>query len=249
MSFVQEKIDRSSDQSRGIFNKYVYVTPDTIEQIQAAGYFAACRFAVIDGPDTNSNGWHNGIIEAHCSDGYVIGTMDGATGTFNLDFEAPSEVIQLDILVGYSVANQVPAVLGEAMQISFGDAQSTDAFDLAADGTILCKQKGNYRFVFTTQTGRIGAGGVVNLYLRLLFDGAQVGRSVLARMDDAATIVPLRFNLILDLEAGQVVTAECIQDASGVAGGGGLYAVQPTEPGWLISPSASVDISQLRTNV
>ena len=97
--FVQEKIDRSSVQARQIFNKYVYETGDTKAHVQAPGYFSACRFALLDGTDTNGDGWSGGVIEARCSDGYVIGQVDGATGTFTATIPpaSPLGVLQLSI--------------------------------------------------------------------------------------------------------------------------------------------------------
>lgn len=247
MPFVQEKIDRSVNQSRGIFNKYVYRTTDTMEAVQAPGYFSQCRFAVIDGPSTNSNGWHEGIIEAHCADGYVIGRMDAGTGTLNVEISAPGNVAQIDRLVRASFVNQVPDVLGTPIQVSFGAALVGTHFDLAANGDITCKVSGNYRVVFFLQAGRTGSGGIANIYFRLLINGTQVGDSVLARLDNAATIVPLRFNLNLDLVAGQVIAVQAVQDSSGVAAGG-LYSTTPATAGWNQSPSASVDISDSLVN-
>lgn len=93
MTFVQEKIDRSVLQARGIFNKYVYQTEDTVADVQAAGYFADCRFATLDGPATNSDGWHYGVVECQCSDGHMIGIMDATTGTLaRIDAPAPDGV-------------------------------------------------------------------------------------------------------------------------------------------------------------
>ena len=43
MAFDQFKLDRSSLQTRDIFNRYVYETPDTKADIQAAGYFSQSR--------------------------------------------------------------------------------------------------------------------------------------------------------------------------------------------------------------
>jgi hypothetical protein len=245
MSFTQEKIDRATIQSRGIFNSYVYKTTDTVEQVQAPGYFAACRFAILDGPATNSNGWNGGVVECHCSDGYLMGIMDGATGTMSGAFVTPTVISQADFLDSDSVVNQIPGVLGTPLQISFGPAQSTPQFDLAADGTMTCNITGQYRFIFTAQAGRVGGAGVVNLFLRLLLNGTRAGSSVLARLDNAATVIPQRFNLTIDLEAGDFLTAQVLQDTSGVAGGGGLYALTPEASGWAVSPSASLTISQL----
>lgn len=245
MSFTQFTIDRASTQTRGIFNNYVYRTADTIAQVKAAGYFAQCRFAIEDGPSTNGFGWNGGNIECYCSDGYAIGQMNAATGTMSVLFTAPTIVSQTDVLISASTVNQIPGALGTPIQVSFGALQSTPSFDLSAAGTMTCKISGRYQFTFTAQAGRVGGAGTVNLFIRLLKNGTQVGNTALARLDNAATVVPLRFPFAMDLVATDTVTAFIVQDTSGIAGSGGLYSVTPATAGWGPSPSAAVVVSQL----
>ena len=246
MSFDQSKIAQSSVQAQDIFNKYVYETDDTCLEVQSAGYFQACRFAQVDGANTNGNGWQNGIIEARCSDGYLVGMIDGQTGTLTGQFRAPSTVAQIDFIDSIDTNNQIPASLGVARQITFGIAKTSPAVTLGADGAITCIISGQYRFVFTAQAGRLGAAGTVNLFLRLVRNGLQIGSSVVSILDDAQTVVPLRFNLTINLVASDIITAEIIQDTSGISGSGGLYSIPAEEPGWGVSPSATVLISQLK---
>lgn len=249
MAFTQFTIDHSSVQSRGIFNNYVYRTTDTIAQVKAAGYFSACRFAILDGPSTNGYGWNGAIIECTCSDGYMVGQMSATTGTLNALSTAPALVTQSDLLTSMSSTSQIPGVLGTPIQVSFGSATSTAQIDLNAAGDITCKVSGQYRFVFSAQCGRVGGVGTVNLFLRLLKNSLQIGNTSLARMDNAATIVPLRFIVTIDLLAGDVIGAQIVQDSSGIAGSGGLYSVTPVAAGWATSPSAAVAISQIKTVV
>lgn len=75
MAFTQFKLDRSVLQARGIFNKYVYETDDTIAEVLTSGYFASSRFAATDNDETNGMGWSGGIIECSCSDGYLVGKI------------------------------------------------------------------------------------------------------------------------------------------------------------------------------
>lgn len=81
MTFTQFKLDKSVDQTRGIFNKYIYKTEDTIADVQTAGYFTESRFAEIDNENTNGMGWIGGLIDCRCSDGYFLGEIedDGST--------------------------------------------------------------------------------------------------------------------------------------------------------------------------
>lgn len=249
MAFTQEKIDRVTNQSRGIFNRYVYRTDDTIAQVLVPGYFSACRFAIEDGPLSNSKGWDDGIVECHCSDGYIQGSMVAATGTLDGQFTDPSSISQADFINSSSPTSQIPVALGTPLQVSFGALVTTPQIDLSAAGAFTCKIAGQYRFVFSAQAGRVGGAGVVNLFLRLLKNGAQIGNTSLARLDNAATIVPLRFIVTFTLAAGDVLVAQIVQDSSGIAGSGGLYAVTPATAGWGASPSAAVAVSQITSGV
>lgn len=249
MAFTQEKIDRATVQTRGIFNRYVYRTEDTVAQVLAPGYFAACRFSIEDGPATNGRGWDDGIVECHCSDGYLQGSMDASTGTLDGQFTDPSSISQSDFINASSGVSQVPGALGTPLQVSFGDLVTTPQIDLSALGAFTCKIAGQYRFVFSAQAGRVGGAGVVNLFLRLLKNGVQIGNTSLARMDNSATIVPLRFIVTFTLAVGDVLTAQIVQDSSGIAGSGGLYAVAPVTAGWSASPSAAVAVSQITSGV
>lgn len=249
MSFDQEKIARASTQSSGIFNNYVYRTPDTMALVKSPGYFAQCRFAIEDGPETNGYGWNGGVVECTCSDGYMEGRMDATTGTLVSVFALPLVLTQGDILNSSSFVTQIPGALGTPLQVSFGSLVSTPKFDLAADGTLTCKVTGQYRFVFSAQPGRTGAAGIVNLFLRLLKNGVQVGNTSLARMDNANTVIPLRFIVNIDLAANDVLVAQMVQDTSGIAGAGGLYSIAPAQAGWAASPAAAIAISQIASAV
>lgn len=249
MAFTQFTIDHSSVQSRGIFNNYVYRTTDTMAQVKVAGYFAACRFAVLDGPNTNGFGWNGAVIECTCSDGYLVGQINAATGTLAGLASSPALVTLGDLLISSSMSTQIPVALGTVTQVSFGALQSTAQFDLSAAGDMTCKVSGQYRFVFSAQAGRAAGAGNVNLFLRLLKNGVQVGNTSLARMDNAAVVIPLRFIVTIDLVATDIILAQMVQDTSGIAGAGGLYSVTPAAVGWGVSPSASVAISQLKTVV
>lgn len=248
MSFTQEKIDRASVQSRAIFNNYVYRTNDTMAQVKAAGYFDKCRFAIEDGPASNGFGWNNGNIECYCSDGYMIGQMDALTNTLVSLLTAPTIVSQGDILVASSAANQIPGALGTPLQLAFGSQQVTPQFDLSSAGAMTCKVPGRYDFDFVAQAGRATGVGIVNLFLRILKNGVQIGNTSLARLDVASTIIPVTLHASLDLLASDVITVAIVQDTSGVASSGGLYSVTPAI-GWFASPSSAVTISQLKTVV
>lgn len=64
MSFEQFKLEVATEQSRGIFNQYVYETDDTQSEVQATSYFEQSRFALKD-----PGNWFGSLITCKCSDG------------------------------------------------------------------------------------------------------------------------------------------------------------------------------------
>ncbi len=79
--FTQFMLDKKSNQTRGIFDTYIYRSDtDTLAEIQAAGYFLGSRFAP-EGSNPDK-GWPEGKLEVRASDGYAEGFIDAATGTF-----------------------------------------------------------------------------------------------------------------------------------------------------------------------
>jgi hypothetical protein len=52
-----------------------------------------------------------------------------------------------NVLTAASFVNQLPTDTVTPLQVNFGSAQSNDYIDLAADGTITFKQKGNYAII------------------------------------------------------------------------------------------------------
>lgn len=90
MAFEQKKLDRAVDQSRGIFDIFIYESDtDTVADIQAAGYFDRSRF-LEESPDE----WYGGLIKVKAADGYFEGIIeegagvDGVTGASKLSVTA-----------------------------------------------------------------------------------------------------------------------------------------------------------------
>ncbi|MAF43432.1 MAG: hypothetical protein CMI54_04585 [Parcubacteria group bacterium] len=106
MPFQQFKLDRSVQQTRGIFDKYVYSPDngDTIADILQAGYFDDSRF--VNDPD-----WVGSLIEIEAdeyflgrvqSDNSVVSVIPNISSTslgweFIIDTEYPNEANGLDI--------------------------------------------------------------------------------------------------------------------------------------------------------
>jgi len=71
MAFEQFKLDIATNQSRGIFNQYVYETEDTTAETQAAGYFEASRFA-----NKTPEIWIGSLIKCNTSDGFYTALIE-----------------------------------------------------------------------------------------------------------------------------------------------------------------------------
>ena len=76
MPLQQFRLDKSVEQTRGIFDKYIYAPDngDTLSDITTNGYFDLSRFA-------NEKDWPGSIIEVRAPDGYVVLLIneDGST--------------------------------------------------------------------------------------------------------------------------------------------------------------------------
>lgn len=86
MAFDQFKLDKKTNQTRGIFDIFIYRTDDTLADTQVAGYFSRSRFA--DNGSDPDEGWDGAKLEVRASDGYAEGFVDGATGTFTVEISS-----------------------------------------------------------------------------------------------------------------------------------------------------------------
>lgn len=96
MPFIQFKLDKSFNQSRGIFDKYIYSTSDPIAEVKATGYFLEARFVA---------GFVGGVIEIKCSDGYVIGVIDESLSVIELIDSTPKN--RVNVLSSSDLAGQL----------------------------------------------------------------------------------------------------------------------------------------------
>ncbi len=88
MAFQQLKLDKSTHQARGIFDKYIYkpANGDTEADICAPGYFSESRF--LNEPD-----WVGSIIEIEAADGFTIcRILDGGSVEMLINSSAGDEI-------------------------------------------------------------------------------------------------------------------------------------------------------------
>ena len=268
MAFEQFKLDKSINQSRGIFDKYVYQTDDAIAAVEAAGYFAKSRFAIDDD-------WVGSVIECQCLDGYIFGTI-GSDGSLNTLFDSRSggsgmpispsgsefyvaessswfiatEVLKADreiVVRGTDNTIQEPSVQDTPLQVTWGPAVGTgsDPVNIDANGNIFINEADNYHFRISLQYGRTGGGGTAWIYLRFLVNGVQAGVTVLSKLNNANSDFPYQAELTADLPAGVTITGEIWRGSEGT-NDGGLFANTPALAGAGSNPSADIIVSRYR---
>ena len=125
MSFNQEKLDKVINQSRSIFDIFIYRSDtDTLADIQVAGYFDASRFV-------GESGWDGGQIQIKAADGFATGFIDVATGSFTPSTSAASYggfYVTSQTFTGASGGIDVSLLFGSAV------AKDLDGFSLEAGG-------------------------------------------------------------------------------------------------------------------
>jgi hypothetical protein len=150
-----------------------------------------------------------------------------------------------EILIAESLADQTPIGLDNPLQVEFGVAQSTDAVDIAADGTWTVKEIGVYLIFSTYYFSRTSSTGQVHFFIRLLVNGVQEGNPIgIIQTDDDIT-TPIFLTSVVSVTGSVPIefTVECVRDADGIDNGG-LKSIE-SSIGWGQTPSARLRIVKL----
>ena len=179
-----------------------------------------------------------GVASAQAGTAYI------ATGAGSGQWQKPRISVER-VLEGASYVDQNPTGTDTPMQIEFGAAQNTssDPVELSATGAITINETDTYFIKVALQLGRAGASGTSRMFVRVLADGVQVGRSIFAKIDDAETTNYFDDDTRITLPAGTVLTFELIRDSSGNDSGGLVFA-DPTPVGWNNAASAFIRVER-----
>jgi hypothetical protein len=141
--------------------------------------------------------------------------------------------------------DQNPTGLGDAgkIQITFGPPQTTNDFDLDADGQFTTLVADEYYFQGKFEMGRDGQAGQSQLYLRALVNGVQFGYSTHLIVDSPKIEAPVSFTGYSALKVDDVITFELMRDSDGDDSGGLTVGISQ-EPSWTFSPSARALITR-----
>ena len=156
------------------------------------------------------------------------------------------KVVYTTAIDAISVVDQSPTGLGDAnkIQITFGDPQTTTAFDLDAMGNFTVLVSDIYYLQGKFSVGRSGNPGASQIYIRALINGVPVGYTTHAIIDTSRIEMPITFDGNAPLSAGDIITFEIMRDTDG-HNSGGLEAGNPDEAGWADSPSARAFITTI----
>lgn len=206
MSFDQFNLDRATEQSRGIFNEYVYQTDDTCSEVRAAGYFLRSRFATIDGPESESDGWVGGTVLCKCSDGYMYGEMD-VTGTLNAIDEVA--MYRASWKTAGATQTQLLAATDTPQVITFSDETMTSPFIVSdlGNGTFQSLIEANVKASFSFEVTRQSSGGIATWGF---FLETETAPSVWTAIPDTLRTVKLKAVELNDVEHVQFDVATAV---------------------------------------
>lgn len=150
-----------------------------------------------------------------------------------------------NVLNSASFVNQLPTDTVTPLQVNFGSAQSNDYIDLAADGTITFKQKGNYAIIIQGIFSRTGSSGqVAQINFRGTLNNVDVGYTQHLALDKEDQAYPYERTQPISVSKDDVLRFYIARDSSGV-NLGGLYTYSISTTGWSDAPSAAVIIFKL----
>lgn len=243
MPFDQKRFERSVQQTRDIFDKFVYRPDnnDTISEMQDPGYFLESRFAT--DPD-----WVGSLIEIEIPTGYYIGKIlsNGAV-TVLFDSNKAGGSAPTEVLRAFSNATQAPPGLDTPQRIEFGAAQGTgsDPVQIDETGLITINESGAYNFRAIFSIERPGSGGEAFIFFRVLINGVQAGNAIVFQLDAQEITLPPQFDFFSNLSATDTVDVEFYRDSQGTppADEGSLVSYT-SGIGWGATPSASIVITK-----
>lgn len=177
-----------------------------------------------------------------------IPTSNGTGGVIwkspeTLEEESTSEVV----LAAYSdLLVQNPSGLDVPKQVQFGPAQNatTDPVRIDALGKLIVNQRGTYDIKVALQYGRANNTGTSIMLFRAVLNGNQIGRTVMAHIDQNADVMPLNDFQRVTLLPGDELVYEIMRDSSGTDDGG-LYGLNPALGSWDDSPSAYLAVTRI----
>ncbi len=243
MPFDQKRFDRSVEQTRSIFDKFVYRPDnnDTISEMQDPGYFLDSRFA--DDPD-----WVGSLVEIEIPTGYYIGkVLSNGAVTVLFDSTKAGGSAPTTVLQAFSTATQAPPGLDTPQRVEYGAAQGTgsDPVQIDATGLITINESGAYNFRTIFSIERPGSTGEVFLFFRVLVNGVQEGNAIAFVLDEDELTFPPQFNFFRNLSPTDTIEVEFYRDSQGTppANEGSLVSYT-SSIGWGATPSASLSITK-----
>lgn len=243
MPFDQKRFERSVEQTRQIFDKYVYRpdNADTIAEMQGPGYFLDSRFA--DDVD-----WVGSLIEIDIPTGYFIGkVLSNGAVTVLFDSTKAGGSAPTTVLQAFSTATQSPPGLDSPVRVEFGPGAGTggDPVQVDATGLITVNESGSYNFRALFSIERPGSTGEAFIFFRVLVNSAPAGNPIAFVLDEEEITIPAQFDFFDTLSPTDTIEVEFYRDSQGTpaANEGSLVSYTSTI-GWGSTPSASLSVTR-----
>jgi hypothetical protein len=153
------------------------------------------------------------------------------------------QVQQVTRLDARSYLDQEPIALDTLLNLTLGDAQTTDNFDVDAAGLVTCLVAGSYNVRFRLLFGRTGNNLTSTIFGRILFNGLQISDPVHTLLGNASAEIPTTFEAVFPMAIDDTLRLQIYRDSSGVDDGG-VFSATASLGGWGVSPSVIVYVTE-----
>lgn len=197
---------------------------------------------IVEGVDTGLSA-NAKIREAFVNTQTALNSLDNRAAILDTFISGYREFI----FAGASLANdQQPSTINTELQLEFGAAQNdgTDKAMMGVDGTITFTVAGTYEIAFSAHFGRTGVAAASILAFRWLHNNVMHGTPLVAKIDNASTLIPWYSKTVIVVEAGDTLKGQIIRDSAG-HDSGGLFKTTLNAAGWGDSPNASISVHKL----
>lgn len=183
------------------------------------------------------------VIRAGTSGVWEVG-IGSESGIAFINFGSGLDVSVIPQIVSSSTVASVNLNAGIPYQLIFGgSAQATDNISLSASGDITILISGTYIFNILINADTT-VNTDVNLWVRALVDGVQLGRTIHSGMTSNGDQSSIESALELSVQADEVITFEAVTDNSAV----GLSQEDPSIVGWSPSECETIRITNRVTS-
>jgi len=176
----------------------------------------------------------------------LTSTGTGTTGFLPIDYNnltnLPISTGYTKEIVGRSVAtSQAPTVADTTMLIEFGPVVSNTNVSLSVLGVLSFLKAGQYIVSIQLNIGRLSVAGNAKIFTRLMSNTGQMGETGAFMLPTSNVLFPDTRTFLINASIGDTLQAELTVDSTGVLDGG-LYSSTVTNPSWVSTSCAEIEV-------